>query len=258
MTSGKRVSLNADLGEGFGAYTLGDDAALMDVITCANLACGFHGGDPLVIQRALRAAKRRHIAVGAHPSYPDLQGFGRRKMTLSPEEMEAVLSYQISALSGMAARENLPLQHVKPHGALNNMAAEDRDLARLIARTVTSINADLILLAPAGSEMMTAATQTGCRVAAEIFADRAYTDQGTLAARDTPGAVLHDPKAAAGQVLAFLAAGGIIPPSGSLLATPIHSICVHGDTPDAVAMARYIKAQLNAADIALAPLSQLV
>ena len=258
MTSHKRVSLNADMGEGFGAYTMGDDGALMDVITCANLACGFHAGDPLVIQRALRAAKTHHIGVGAHPAYPDLQGFGRRKMSLSPEELEAVLSYQISALTGMAQREGIRVQHVKPHGALNNMAAEDRDLAMVIAQTVKSINADLILLAPAGSQMAAAATQTGCRVAAEIFADRAYTDQGTLAPRSTPGAVLHDPKAAADQVLEFLAAEGIVTPSGSIIATPIHSICVHGDTPDAVEMARHVKARLNTAHIDLAPLSRVI
>ncbi|MBK8106700.1 MAG: LamB/YcsF family protein [Betaproteobacteria bacterium] len=253
-----KINLNADLGESFGAWTMGEDAALLGVVNSANIACGFHAGDPLVMRNTVRTALAAGVGLGAHPAYPDLQGFGRRPMTLAPAELEAVILYQIGALAGMAAAEGGRLSHVKPHGALNNQACEDAALADVVARAVRAFDRDLILLAPALSELQAAGQRAGLAVAAEIFADRAYTDAGTLVPRSRPGAVIHDTGAVVAHVLRMLQAGGIVAASGKLLPTAMHSICVHGDTPGAVDNARRLRAALQAAGWQMAGLNEVI
>ncbi|MDZ7589515.1 MAG: 5-oxoprolinase subunit PxpA [Rubrivivax sp.] len=253
-----KINLNADLGESFGAWTMGEDAALLGVVNSANIACGFHAGDPLVMRQTVRMALAAGVGLGAHPAYPDLQGFGRRPMTLAPAELEAVILYQIGALAGMAAAEGGRLSHVKPHGALNNQACEDAALADVVARAVRAFDPDLILLAPALSELQAAGQRAGLAVAAEIFADRAYTDAATLVPRGRPGAVLHDADAVVAHVLRMLESGGIVAASGKLLPTAMHSICVHGDTPGAVESARRLRAALQAAGWQMSALNEAI
>jgi UPF0271 protein len=253
-----KINLNADLGESFGAWTMGEDAALLGVVNSANIACGFHAGDPLVMRNTVRTALAAGVGLGAHPAYPDLQGFGRRPMTLAPAELEAVILYQIGALAGMAAAEGGRLSHVKPHGALNNQACDDAALADVVARAVRDFDRELVLLAPALSELQAAGQRAGLAVAAEIFADRAYTDAGTLVPRSRPGAVIHDTGAVVAHVLRMLQAGGIVAASGKLLPTAMHSICVHGDTPGAVDNARRLRAALQAAGWQMAGLNEVI
>jgi UPF0271 protein len=253
-----KINLNADLGESFGAWTMGEDEAMLDVVTSANIACGFHAGDPLVMRTTVRTALAAGVGLGAHPAYPDLQGFGRRPMKMAPAELEAALIYQIGALAGIAAAEGGRLTHVKPHGALNNQACEDAALAETVARAVHAVDRDLILLAPALSELLTAGERAGLQVAAEVFADRAYTDAGTLAPRSQPGAVLHGPEAVVAHVRRLLDAGGIVATSGKLLRTAMHSICVHGDTPGAVGSARGLRVALEGAGWRLVGLPEVL
>ena len=210
------------------------------------------------MRRTVRTALAAGVGLGAHPSYPDLQGFGRRPMKMAPAELEAAVIYQIGALAGMAAAEGGRLTHVKPHGALSNQASEDAALADTVARAVQAVDRDLILLAPALSELSAAGERAGLRVAAEIFADRAYTDAATLAPRSQPGAVIHDHAAVVAHVMRMLDAGGIVAQSGKVMRTPMHSICVHGDTPGAVDNARQLRAALEAAGWRLAPLPDVL
>lgn len=242
-----KINLNADLGESFGAWTMGDDVALLAVVGAANIACGFHAGDPLVMRRTVRGALDAGVGLGAHPAYPDLQGFGRRPMQMAPAELEAALIYQIGALAGIAAAEGGRLVHVKPHGALNNQACEDDALADVVARAVRAFDRELILLAPALSALVRAGERAGLQVAAEVFADRAYTDAATLLPRGRPGAVLHDDAEILAHVMRMLDAGGIVAVGGKVMRCPMHSICVHGDTPGAVGSARRLRAGLQGA-----------
>ncbi|WP_310460898.1 5-oxoprolinase subunit PxpA [Sphaerotilus sp.] len=251
------INLNADLGESFGAWSMGDDTAMLDVVASANIACGFHAGDPLVMRQTVRAALARGVSLGAHPSFPDLQGFGRRRMDLSPQELEAVLVYQIGALQGLAAAEGGRVTHVKPHGALSNMACADAVLAEGVARAVRAVDRALILLAPAHSELAKAGERTGLRVALEVFADRAYQDDGQLVPRQQPGAVVHGADACWQHVRRMLDAQALVSVNGRHLPTAIDSVCVHGDGADAVATARAIRAGLAEAGIAVVPLPQL-
>lgn len=253
-----KLNLNADLGESFGAWTLGEDAALLQVVNSANIACGFHAGDPLVMRATVRGALAAGVSLGAHPAYPDLQGFGRRPMALSAAEVEAMVIYQIGALAAIAAAEGGRVSHVKPHGALSNQACEDAALADAVARAVRAVDRTLILLAPACSALYAAGERAGLRVAAEIFADRAYTDAGTLVPRAQPGAVLHDADAVLAHVLRMLEAGGIVSAGGKVLKTPVHSICVHGDTPGAAVSAGRLRAALAAAGWRLVALPEMV
>ena len=253
-----KINLNADLGESFGAWTMGEDEALLQVVNSANIACGFHAGDPLVMRTTVRTALAAGVGLGAHPAYPDLQGFGRRPMKMAPAELEAALIYQIGALAGMAAAEGGQLTHVKPHGALNNQACEDAALADTVARAVRDANRGLILLAPARSELLRAGERAGLAVAAEIFADRAYTDAANLVPRSQPGAVLHDPDEVVAHVMRILDSGGIVSQSGKRLPTVIHSICVHGDTPGAVANARRLRDAIATAGLTLAGLPEVL
>lgn len=254
----KRINLNADLGESFGPWKMGEDEALLQVVASANIACAFHAGDPLVMRRTVRTALDAGASLGAHPAWPDLQGFGRRQMKMAPAELEAMVIYQIGALAGIAAAEGGRVTHVKPHGALNNQACEDAALADAIARAVRAADPALILLAPALSELHKAGERAGLTVAAEIFADRAYTDAGTLVPRGQPGAVIHDHDALTAHVLRMLEAGGIVTVSGRTLPCRMDSICVHGDTPGAVDSARRLRAALQAAGWQVVPLPELV
>lgn len=251
------INLNADLGEGFGAWTMGDDDAMLDLVDSANIACGFHAGDPLTMRRTVRRALDRGVSLGAHPSYPDLQGFGRRRMDFSPAELEALLLYQLGALQAVAAAEGGRVSHVKPHGALNNLACADAATADALARALRALDPALILLAPAHSELARAGQRAGLRVALEVFADRAYQDDGQLVPRNRPDAMVHGAAAALAHVRRMLDEGALVSVSGKRLPTAIDSICVHGDGADAVATAAALRAGLLAAGHTLRPLDQL-
>jgi UPF0271 protein len=250
----KRLNLNADLGESFGAWKMGSDAELLQIVGSANIACGFHAGDPPVMRRTVRQALDAGVSLGAHPSFPDLQGFGRRAMQIPAAELEAILLYQIGALAGIARAEGGALTHVKPHGALNNMACEDAALAATVARAVKAFDPSLILLAPALSQLQGAGEAAGLPVGIEVFADRAYTDEGNLVPRSQAGAVLHSAEECAAHVLRFVEAEGIVCASGKVLKTPFHSICVHGDGPEAVSAAAMIRKSLQDKGCRLVPL----
>ena len=243
---GTKINLNADLGEGFGPWRMGDDAAMLDIVTSANIACGGHAGDPNVMRETVRLAKESGVSIGAHPSYPDLQGFGRRAMALAPDELESQMAFQIGALAGIAALEAAQVTHVKPHGALNNLACVDRAVADTICRAVRTVDQTLILLAPAASQLVVAGNAAGLRVVEEIFADRAYLPDGQLVPRARPDAMIHGAAASLTHVLAMLEAGALIAVDGTRIATSIGSICVHGDNPDAVSVARHLREQLGA------------
>lgn len=252
------VNLNADLGESFGAYKMGDDAALLRIVGSANVACGFHGGDPLVMAQTVRLAREAGVSIGAHPSFPDLQGFGRRVMRLNADELAAVVTYQIGALMGMALSQGARVTHVKPHGAMSNLACEDAAMAATIAGAVRAVDPGLILLAPALSQLALAGRAAGLKVADEVFADRAYTDDGNLVPRGQPGAVLASSEACLAHVLRMLERGGIVCASGKVLPTTFHSICVHGDNAHAVATAAAVRAGVLAAGHRLCTLPEAI
>ncbi len=253
----KRINLNADLGEGFGPWQMGDDAAMLDIVASANIACGGHAGDPDTMRRTVRLAKARGVSIGAHPSYPDLQGFGRRAMAMSPEELENQIAFQIGALAGIATLEATRVTHVKPHGALNNLACVDRTVADTICRAMRAVDRTLILLAPAASQLVIAGRAAGLAVVEEIFADRAYLPDGQLVPRSRPDAMIHGPAACLAHVLAMLDVGALIATDGTRIPTPIGSICVHGDSPDAVAVARHLRDQLQTRGHHVVPLPEL-
>ncbi|MGH6842024.1 MAG: LamB/YcsF family protein [Methylocella sp.] len=253
----RSVDLNCDCGEGFGAYRIGNDAAMLEIVTSVNVACGFHAGDPEIMAQTFRAAAAKGIAVGAHPGFPDLWGFGRRKMPFTAGEIERLVAYQIGAANALCLYAGARLTHVKIHGALSNIAMEEETIARSVARAVKAVGPNLAYLAPAGTKLETAGLAEGLAVAREIFADRAYTDAGRLVERSASGAVLHDAAEAAERVLAMVLEGAIITVSGKRLATGIDSICVHGDSPNAVAMAKAVRACLEEAGIALAPFATI-
>ena len=236
MTTNLPIDLNCDLGESFGNYSLGNDAAIMPFITSANIACGFHAGDPLVMQNTIRLAKQHGVAIGAHPGWPDLQGFGRREMNVSPAEAEALVLYQIGALAAFAKAEGVELRHVKPHGELYNQAATDAALAEAVARAVKRFSVDLVLVGLAGSGLLDAGRAIGLRVAGEAFPDRGYNPDGTLMSRKLPGALLTDPQEVADNALR-LAREGIR--FGERVVFP-DTLCLHGDHPHSVENARLV------------------
>jgi 5-oxoprolinase (ATP-hydrolysing) subunit A len=253
MTSGQRVvDLNADLGESFGAWRLGDDAALLAVVTSANIACGFHAGDPLTIRQACASAVARGVSIGAQVSYRDLAGFGRREMTVPPAELTAEVLYQIAALDGVAKAEGGRVSYVKPHGALYNRAARDRVQADCVADAIRSYDPRLPLLTLPGSAAATAAADAGLAVVAEAFADRAYRDDGTLVPRGEPGAVLSDPDRVAARIVEMVTTGMVQSVTGQLVALQPRSVCVHGDTPGAVSLARAVRKALEQSGLRLA------
>lgn len=246
------VDLNSDLGEGFGAWACGDDAAMLKIVTTANVACGFHAGDPDVMARTFRTARDEGVAVGAHPGYPDLQGFGRRPMRMSDGEIERMVAYQIGAAAAMATWAGHRLTHVKAHGALANAAAAEAGIAAAVARAVRGVDRDLVLLAIALSEQVGAGEAAGLATVTEIFADRGYDEAGQLVARGRAGAMIDDPEEAAARALVMVEAGAIVTVSGRRLPTPIGSICVHGDSPHAVAAAGLLRRRLIDAGIGVA------
>jgi 5-oxoprolinase (ATP-hydrolysing) subunit A len=251
------IDLNCDCGESFGAYVIGDDAAMLDIVTSANVACGFHGGDPEVMAATFRLAKEKGAAVGAHPGYPDLWGFGRRRLPFSAAEIERFVAYQIGAAQALAAYAGHRLTHVKPHGALSNVGSEEEDVARALARAAKAVDPRLIFLAVAATKLEAAAEAEGLTVAREIYADRAYGDDALLLPRSRQGAVLHEPEPIAMRVLAMLKEGAVIAASGKRIATHIDSVCVHGDTPNAVAIAQTLRRRFAEAGIALQPFAGL-
>lgn len=245
------IDLNCDLGEGFGDWKMGDDAAMLGVVSTVNVACGFHAGDPQIMADTFAAAKKAGVAIGAHPSYPDLQGFGRRPIPYSPKEIEQLVAYQLGAAMGIAALAGHRITHVKPHGSLGNRATEDAGAADAIVRATKSVDSSLAILAIAGTEIERAAERGNMKAVREIFADRAYTTAGNLVPRSQPGAVIHDAKAASERVIAMLQAGAIIAVDGTKVPVGIDSICVHGDTPGAVAMAKAVRQALIGAGYTL-------
>jgi 5-oxoprolinase (ATP-hydrolysing) subunit A len=249
-----RIDLNSDLGESFGAWTMGADEALMASITSANVACGFHAGDPTVMRRTIALAKAKGVAVGAHPGFADLVGFGRREMQLSPAEVEDLVLYQVSAIAGVAAAEGVRLQHVKAHGALYNMAARDAALAAAIARAVAAFDRSLIFFGLPNSPLLREAEKAGLEVAAEIFADRTYESDGSLTSRRKPGSVIHDPAQVVDRAVQMVKSGRVTATDGSEVALRTDTMCLHGDTPGSAELARRIRAALEAAGVSVAPL----
>ena len=252
-----RINLNADLGESFGAWKMGDDSALLHIVKSANVACGFHAGDPTVMQETVRLAMAQGVSIGAHPSYPDLQGFGRRVMQMSAKDLESTLIYQIGALQAIAAAEGGRVTHVKPHGALHNVACADPAVASTVVNALRKLDPTMILLAPAHSALAKAAQDAGQPVRYEVFADRTYLDDGQLTPRSREGAVIHDSQTCVDHVLRMLNAQAIVTTSGLHLPCRIDSICVHGDGVEAVATAKAIRLALEAAGYALVPLCDL-
>jgi UPF0271 protein len=245
----RRIDLNADVGESFGAYTMGHDAAIMASITSANIAAGFHAGDPSVLRATVRLAKAHGVAIGAHPGFPDLAGFGRRELLVSPSEAEDFILYQIAAVAGVAAAEGARLAHVKAHGALFNMAAHDRPLADALARAVAAFDRSLLIFAPPDSAMIAAARELHLGVAAEVFADRAYQSDGRLASRQTPGAVIHDAPTVVARAIAAIADHTIVAVDGSRIHVDADTICIHGDTPGSHQLAAAVRVGLEAAGV---------
>jgi len=250
------VDLNADCGESFGPWTMGDDRAILQVVTTANVACGFHAGDPDTMLTTVEIAKENGVSVGAHPGFADLAGFGRRHIAMSAAEITRMVAYQIGAVAAVASIAGVKLSHVKAHGALSNVAMADKDVADAIAAAVQSVDSSLTLLAIATTELERAGREHGLSVAAEVFADRAYEPNGELVSRKRPGAVIHDPEDAARRVIRMVEENAIIAEDGTRIRTHIDSICVHGDNPDAVATARTVRAALEKAGVRIAPLAQ--
>lgn len=253
-----RVDLNSDLGESFGNYTIGMDESVIMSVSSVNIACGWHAGDPLVMEKTVELAKKQGVGIGAHPGYPDLMGFGRRNMGLTPKEVKAYIKYQVGALMAFASAMGEKLQHVKAHGAMYNMAAKDYSLAKAIAEAIYEVDKDIILLGLANSEMIKAGKDIGLKVASEVFADRAYNADGTLVSRKTPGAVIHDAQLAIARVIRMVKEGKVTSVDGQDIAISAQSICVHGDNPEAVAFVEEIRKGLENEGVIIAKLSDFI
>lgn len=249
----RMIDLNSDLGESFGAWRMGDDSAILDVVSSANVACGFHAGDPAGILRTLRAAAERGIAIGAHVGYRDLVGFGRRNMDPTSEELIGDVIYQIGALKGLATAAGTRVTYVKPHGALYNTIAFDARQAADVIAAILAVDATLALVALAGSPLIAQARAAGLRVVAEAFADRGYTAEGALVSRREAGAVLHDPDVIAKRMVRLVQEGVLEAIDGTMTKIDAQSICVHGDSPGAVAIAQRLRSALEEAGIAIGP-----
>ena len=234
-------NLNADMAEGYGAWQMGNDAALLEIINTANIACGFHAGDYNIMGEIMAQARRQHVSVGAHPGFYDLHGFGRRNITLSEAEIERLIAYQLGASLAMGELVSAPITHIKPHGALNNMACADRGLSDAIVRAICAVDKSLILLAPVLSELQAAGLDAGLSVAAEVFADRAYMPDGQLVPRSREDAMIHDKEMSLAHCKRIFAEQTIICVDGSQLTVKADSVCVHGDGPHAIEIAHYIK-----------------
>ena len=249
-----KVDLNADMGESFGAWTMGNDAALLDIVTSANVACGFHAGDPDVMARTMRMAVEKGVGIGAHPGFPDLQGFGRRRMELSHASLANLVRYQLGAAEAMARAAGGRVRHLKLHGALSNMASEDEAMARVAYEAALGVNPDLVIVVLAGTVQQAVCEALGCGWAGEIFADRAYEDDATLVDRRKPGAMIHEPALAGARIAAMVRDGAIHAASGKRIPARIDTVCVHGDGPEALAIARGVRAALTAEGVTVARL----
>ncbi len=252
-----QIDLNSDMGESFGAYTIGEDENIINYITSANIACGYHAGDPSVMAKTAALAKQHGVGVGAHPGYPDLAGFGRRNLQTFPGEIRNYILYQIGAMSAFAKAAGTSLQHVKPHGALYNFASENEGAAREIIEAVKSYDPDLILVVLSGSIVAQLAKQAGLKVAQEAFPDRAYLANGQLAPRKLPGSVIHDEAVVRERVVKLITTGKLISIDGKELSLKADTLCIHGDTPGAWKLAKTIRESLEKEGITVAPLSSL-
>lgn len=249
-----KIDINCDLGEmSDTGYTPGDEA-VMPFITSANIACGFHAGSPLTMERTVLLAKKHSVAIGAHPGYPDREGFGRINVALSPEELRATILYQVGALKTIAGSSGMRLQHVKCHGALYNEASVNPDIATVVAEAVKGIDPSLILVGLSGSEMLRAAEEKGFRTASEVFADREYNDDGSLVSRSLPGAVLHDKRIVAGRAVKMVKERSVISISGKVIPIQADTICIHGDNPQAPELAKELINALRSAGIDVKPM----
>jgi len=254
----KIVDLNSDLGESFGAYTIGKDEDILPLVSSANVACGFHAGDPGVMAKTVRLCQSGNTAVGAHPGFLDLQGFGRRNIAISPTEAEDLMTYQIGALDAFCRGQGVTLQHVKPHGALYNMAGKDATLAEAVCRAIFRYNPDLILLGLAGSEMLRQARKIGLPYAAEVFADRAYEKDGSLVARSKPGAMIHDEDEAVSRVVRMIRENKVKAIDGTDIEICPDSVCVHGDSEKALLFVKRIRKALEDEGIQICDLKTVV
>lgn len=253
----REINLNSDMGEGFGAYEIGNDAALLDIVNSANVACGFHAGDPAVMHRLVTGAKKSGVSIGAHPGFNDVQGFGRRQIHMQADEIEYMVAYQIGALRALAQYAGLKVTHVKAHGALSNMACRNRDYAMAIGRAIKTVDKSLIFVVIHGSELQRVCDELGLTMAREGFADRQYDDDGQLASRAIAGTVLHDPRIAAKQALMMAKDREVISRTGKRLKMEVETICVHGDEPTAVPVAKAVRAALEGANFKLKPLDRM-
>jgi len=250
-----KIDLNSDVGESFGNYKLGLDEELIPLISSANIACGFHAGDPTVMKRTVAIAKENGVALGVHPGYPDLIGFGRRNLDASLDEVNDYVTYQIGALQAFAAAQGMSLQHVKPHGALYNMAVRNTEIWQAVAQAVAAVDRRLILFVLAGSnrkDLEAIAAENGIRMAFEFFGDRAYNPDGSLVSRKEPGAVIHDHQAVAAKVLKMVKEGRVVCRDGSEIEMAADTVCVHGDNPAALALVKNIRENLQAAGVEIA------
>ena len=254
---GKKVDLNSDLGESFGAYTIGMDEKIIPLVSSANVACGFHASDPLVMMNTIKQIKKAGAQIGAHPGYLDLMGFGRRNMSLSADEAYSYTLYQISALAGMCKAAGLKLQHVKAHGALYNMAAADYNLSKAVCKAVADFDKNIIILALSGSETVKAAQDCGLKAAHEVFADRGYEEDGSLVNRSKDGAFIHDENEAIARVIRMVKEGKVKAVTGNDIDIKADSVCVHGDGEKALLFVEKIRAGLKAEGIEICPLAEL-
>lgn len=252
-----RININADIGEGFGKYRIGNDQALMPLIRSANIACGMHAGDPTIMADTVQLALDHGVSIGAHPGFNDLWGFGRRPIRMSPRDLEHLVAYQVGALQAIAHGRGARVTHVKPHGALNNMAHDDIDYALAIGRAIKAVDRELVYVANAGSQMSLAGEQLGLRVANESYVDRVYDDSGKMVSRERPDAVIHDAGQATAHVLRILDEGAIVCQSGRRIPARIDTFCIHGDEPTAVALAVSVVDALRAAGVQLVTLPEL-
>lgn len=252
-----KINLNADIGEGFGAYDIGNDADLMTVIRSASVACGFHAGDSNTMHSLAMLARQNGVSLGVHPGFNDLWGFGRRKIEMDPKDLELMVAYQIGALQAMARYAGLPVTHLKPHGALNNMAAVREDYALAIGRAIQTVDDKIIYVALAGSQMERAARKLNLRLAREGFADRHYEDDGNLSPRSIPGTVFKDPEKALNQCLSMVKDRRLTSRQGNVIKVEVESICVHGDEPTAVDLARHVRRGLEASDCQIVTLPEM-
>nr|WP_144919470.1 5-oxoprolinase subunit PxpA [Paenibacillus bovis] len=252
------IDINCDMGESFGAYSFGKDEEILKFVTSANIACGFHAGDPATMKKTVQLALEHNVGIGVHPGLPDLVGFGRRNIDISPDEAYNLVLYQIGALSAFVRAEGGNIQHVKPHGALYNMAARNEDLAQAIAKAIVDIDTDIILFGLANSELLKAGRKYGLRIASEVFADRTYQHNGTLTPRNQPNALIVDERVAVAQVIRMVQEGKVLTNQGEEIGIEAHTVCIHGDGPNALTFAKRISTELSDAGINIKKIGEFI